>query len=63
MQAILQEAIEGKLTSDWRASHPEVEPARETSPRKALTQNHPRRNPLRDSKGLGVVPPILSRCG
>ena len=28
-QAILQEAIEGKLTSDWRASHPEVEPARE----------------------------------
>jgi restriction endonuclease S subunit len=26
-QAILQEAIEGKLTSDWRASHPEVEPA------------------------------------
>jgi type I restriction enzyme S subunit len=27
--AILQEAIEGKLTSDWRASHPEVEPARE----------------------------------
>jgi restriction endonuclease S subunit len=28
-QAILQEAIEGKLTSDWRASHPEVEPAGE----------------------------------
>lgn len=28
-QAILQEAIEGKLTSDWRASHPEVEPASE----------------------------------
>ena len=27
MQAILQEAIQGKLTADWRAAHPEVEPA------------------------------------
>lgn len=26
-QAILQEAIQGKLTEDWRAAHPEVEPA------------------------------------
>ena len=26
-QAILQEAIAGKLTTDWRAAHPEVEPA------------------------------------
>jgi type I restriction enzyme S subunit len=26
-QAILQEAIQGKLTADWRAAHPEVEPA------------------------------------
>lgn len=26
-QAILQEAIQGKLTADWRADHPEVEPA------------------------------------
>lgn len=26
-QAILQEAIEGKLTADWRAAHPDVEPA------------------------------------
>ena len=26
-QAILQEAIAGKLTADWRAAHPEVEPA------------------------------------
>ena len=26
-QAILQEAIQGKLTEDWRASHPDVEPA------------------------------------
>ncbi len=26
-QAILQEAIQGKLTVDWRAAHPEVEPA------------------------------------
>lgn len=26
-QAILQEAIQGKLTADWRAEHPEVEPA------------------------------------
>lgn len=26
-QAILQEAIAGKLTADWRASHPDVEPA------------------------------------
>ena len=26
-QAILQEAIQGKLTDDWRAAHPEVEPA------------------------------------
>jgi len=28
-QQILQEAIEGKLTQDWRARHPEVEPASE----------------------------------
>lgn len=26
-QAILQEAIEGKLTADWRAAHPQAEPA------------------------------------
>jgi type I restriction enzyme S subunit len=26
-QAILQEAIQGKLTADWRASNPDVEPA------------------------------------
>jgi type I restriction enzyme S subunit len=26
-QAILQEAIQGKLTADWRAAHPDVEPA------------------------------------
>lgn len=26
-QAILQEAIQGKLTADWRISHPQVEPA------------------------------------
>jgi type I restriction enzyme S subunit len=26
-QAILQEAIQGKLTADWRAAYPEVEPA------------------------------------
>ena len=26
-QAILQEAIQGKLTEDWRAVHPDVEPA------------------------------------
>ncbi|HKQ25790.1 MAG TPA: restriction endonuclease subunit S [Burkholderiales bacterium] len=25
-QAILQEAIQGKLTTDWRAAHPDVEP-------------------------------------
>lgn len=28
-QAILQEAITGKLTATWRASHPDVEPARQ----------------------------------
>jgi type I restriction enzyme S subunit len=28
-QAILQEAIEGKLTADWRAAHPEIEPVSE----------------------------------
>ena len=28
-QQILQEAIEGKLTADWRAAHPDVEPASE----------------------------------
>ncbi len=28
-QQILQEAIEGKLTADWRAEHPDVEPASE----------------------------------
>ena len=28
-QAILQEAIQGKLTADWRAAHPATEPARE----------------------------------
>lgn len=27
-QAILQEAIQGKLTADWRAAHPQTEPAR-----------------------------------
>ena len=26
-QAILQEAIQGKLTEDWRSAHPDVEPA------------------------------------
>jgi type I restriction enzyme S subunit len=26
-QAILQEAIQGKLSADWRAAHPDVEPA------------------------------------
>jgi len=26
-QAILQEAIQGKLTADWRAAHPDAEPA------------------------------------
>ncbi|MFN9881616.1 MAG: restriction endonuclease subunit S, partial [Planctomycetota bacterium] len=26
-QGILQEAIQGKLTADWRAAHPDVEPA------------------------------------
>jgi type I restriction enzyme S subunit len=26
-QAILQEAIQGKLTADWRAAHPKIEPA------------------------------------
>jgi type I restriction enzyme S subunit len=26
-QAILQEAIQGKLTADWRGAHPDVEPA------------------------------------
>jgi len=26
-QAILQEAIQGKLTADWRVAHPDVEPA------------------------------------
>ena len=28
-QAILQEAIQGKLTTDWREQHPDVEPASE----------------------------------
>jgi len=28
-QQILQEAIEGKLTNDWRATHPDAEPASE----------------------------------
>ncbi|MDF7798462.1 restriction endonuclease subunit S [Pontiellaceae bacterium B1224] len=28
-QAILQEAIQGKLTEDWRATHPDTEPAAE----------------------------------
>ncbi len=28
-QAILQEAIQGKLTEDWRAENPDIEPARE----------------------------------
>jgi len=28
-QAILQEAIQGKLTADWREQHPDVEPASE----------------------------------
>jgi type I restriction enzyme S subunit len=28
-QAILQEAIQGKLTADWRAAHPDVESARQ----------------------------------
>ena len=28
-QQILQEAIEGKLTTDWRAQNPDVEPASE----------------------------------
>lgn len=28
-QAILQEAIQGKLTADWRATHPATEPAHE----------------------------------
>ncbi|GGG05170.1 MULTISPECIES: restriction endonuclease subunit S [Cysteiniphilum] len=38
-QQILQEAIEGKLTADWRAQNPDVEPASELLKRIATEKN------------------------
>lgn len=39
-QQILQEAIEGKLTADWRAQNPDVEPASELLKRIAAEKAH-----------------------
>jgi type I restriction enzyme S subunit len=66
-QAILQEAIQGKLTADWRAAHPDVEPASqllrrmvehrcaefESALEKALEQRQ--RKP---KKPRGLIPPV-----
>jgi type I restriction enzyme S subunit len=57
-QAILQEAIEGKLTSDWRASHPEVEPASELLERiQAEKASLIAAKKLRPEKPLPKIPP------
>lgn len=39
-QAILQEAIQGKLTADWRAAHPDVEPASQLLQRIQVEKAH-----------------------
>lgn len=39
-QRILQESIEGKLTTDWRAENPDIEPANELLKRIAAEKTH-----------------------
>lgn len=57
-QAILQEAIEGKLTADWRSAHPEVEPASQLLQRiKAGKSRLIAENKLRKDKPLPQINP------
>ena len=57
-QAILQEAIQGKLTADWRAGHPDVEPASQLLKRiQAEKARLIAAKKLRPEKPLPKIPP------
>jgi type I restriction enzyme S subunit len=57
-QAILQEAIQGKLTVEWRATHTTVEPARELLPRILIEKSRLIAvNKLRPEKTLPKIAP------
>ena len=57
-QAILQEAIQGKLTADWRAAHPDVEPASQLLHRiQAEKARLIAAKKLRPEKPLPKIPP------
>lgn len=52
-QAILQEAIQGKLTADWRTAHPDAEPAKQL-----LIRIHAEKNRLFAAKKLRPEKPL-----
>ncbi len=57
-QAILQEAIQGKLTADWREQHPDVEPASELLKRIAAEKAElVRQKKIRKQKPLPEIKP------
>ncbi len=57
-QAILQEAIQGKLTAEWRAAHPDVEPASQLLHRiQAEKVRLIAAKKLRPEKPLPTIPP------
>jgi type I restriction enzyme S subunit len=57
-QSILQEAIQGKLTADWRAAHPDVEPASQLLHRIQVEKNHLiAAKKLRPEKPLSKITP------
>lgn len=55
-QQILQEAIEGKLTADWRAQNPDIEPASELLKRIAAEKAQPVKD--KKIKAQKPLPPI-----
>lgn len=57
-QAILQEAIEGKLTADWREQNPDVEPAADLLGRTAAEKAElVKQNKIRKQKPLPKIKP------
>lgn len=57
-QAILQEAIQGKLTAEWRTAHPDVEPASQLLQRiQAEKASLIAAKKLRPEKALPKIPP------
>ena len=59
-QAILQEAIEGKLTEDWREQNPDVEPAAELLKRIAEEQKKVSREGAKTRRKQNPLPEIRS---